>query len=81
MRFNTIVRINNSTEKEEAAKLIANIANENTAKNLKKGIRLMKGNVTLGLNGTDYVEDKFTALISFTAYKVPHIVSRRFLNN
>ena len=40
----------------------------------------MKGNVTLGLNGTDYVEDKFTALISFTAYKVPRIVSQHLLS-
>ena len=80
MRFNTIIRINNSTEKEEAAKLIANITNENTAKKLKKGIRLMKGNVTLGLNGTDYVEDKFSALLSFTAYKVPRFVSQHLLS-
>ena len=79
MRFNTIVRINNSTEEEEVKKLIVNIANENRSRNLKKGIRLINGNVLAALNGTDYIEDKYTVRISFDSYKVPRIVYRYLL--
>lgn len=79
MKFNTIIRLNSSTEDGDAKRLIVNIANENRYQNLKKGIRLIKGNVTLGLNGTDYIEDKYTVRISFDAYKVPRIISRHLL--
>lgn len=78
MKFNTIIRINNSTEELEVKKLLVNTANENLTRNLKKGIRLMNGTVTLGLNGIDYVEDKYTALISFDSYKIPRIISNYF---
>ena len=76
MRFNTIIRFNNSTDKSEVLKTIVSISNENKIRNLKKGIRLMNGNVTMAVaDGNDFVEDKFTTLIKFDTYKIPRIIS------
>ena len=76
MRFNTIIRFNNNTDKSEVLKTIVSISNENKIRNLKKGIRLMNGNVTMAVaDGNDFVEDKFTTLIKFDTYKIPRIIS------
>ena len=76
MRFNTIIRFNNNTDKSEVMKTIVSISNENKIRNLKKGIRLMNGNVTMAVaDGNDFVEDKFTTLIKFDTYKIPRIIS------
>ena len=76
MRFNTIIRFNNSTDKSEVLKTIVSISNENKIRNLKKGIRLMNGNVTMAVaDGNDFVQDKFTTLIKFDTYKIPRIIS------
>jgi hypothetical protein len=78
-RFKSIVRINNSIKDEDAKKIIINIAKKSRALNLKKGIRLMNASAIAGLNGTDFIEDKYSVIISFDCFKVPRIVSHYLL--
>ncbi|HEY5392148.1 MAG TPA: hypothetical protein VIJ57_08550 [Hanamia sp.] len=47
---------------------------------LKKGKRLFIKDITCGINGNDFVEDKFSIVIRFNSFKCPIIVSRMLLN-
>ena len=80
MKYNSVARFSYNTEASEIKKSVVDISNGDKLRNLKKGIRLINGNVVLGANGpSDFIENKFTAVISYDAYKIPRIVSRHLL--
>lgn len=47
---------------------------------LKNGKRLFIKDIRAGVNGDDFVEDRFSTVIRFNSFKVPRFLSRTLLN-